>query len=185
MPELVLIQPDKVALDGDGKAVEPERGYVWLEWIGQPTPTDSPTIQSLMLGDKLPLFKKQAVRLIAEKSIRRVDGKTRRIMRPGNGFGQIPHLSQVWMFGKKKYARPGTLGSYIQKVPVRDADLIKSSSSGKEFRVIGYAGDTDVEPITAATANLFADVFQTPEAVRLGEAEAYRSYKSLKSAMGW
>jgi len=185
MPELVLLQPDTVALDGDGKAVEPERGYVWLEWLGQPTPTDSPTIQSLMLGTKLPLTKKLAVRKIAEKAVRRVDGKTRRIIRRGNGIGQIPHLSQDWIFGNSKYARPGTRGAYIQKVPVRDADLIKSSTSGKEFRVIGYAGDTDIEPITATTAALFADVFQSPEAVRLGEAEAFRSYRSLKSAMGW
>ena len=183
---VVLLQPDRLAESGSGKAVEPEQGFVWLEWIGQPSPSYSPTVRMLMVGKKLSPQKKKVLRDIMERAIVRVDGRTRRIMRRGNGYGQIPHLSQDWIWGPKANAKPGQPGSYIQKVPYRDADLLKSSAAGKEWRVLGYAGDTDVEPITAVTnAVLFQDVFSSPEAVRLGEGESVSTYQGLKRSMGW
>jgi len=182
---VVLLDPDMLAEDGSGKAVQPETGYVWLEWIGQPSPTISPTVRFLMLRDRLPAIYKKAIRTIAAGAIRRVDGKTSRTIERGNGYGQIPGLTQTWTFGPKKNAGRGQRGSYIQKVPNRDADLIKSSPSGKEFRVLGYAGDTDIEPVTAMTNAIIGDVFQTKVAKKLGEAEGFKTYRALSRKMGW
>lgn len=194
---ITLIQPDRYALDGDGHAIEAGDRMVWVEWIGQPSPMRSPTVQRLMIGNKrLPLEKKQAIRFVAANVVVRVDGTTSRTLRSGNGVGQISGLSQDWTWGpgftKKPNGRTivwsatGEPGSYIQRMPYRDADLLKQSICGPEFRILGYAGDTDTEPITVATNEMLQDeLFNAAEATRLGPAEPVVVYKQLARKMGW
>jgi hypothetical protein len=179
-----LIMTDKrweTIVDGTSgtEAVQTERGKVWLEWVGQPSPYDDTTIRYLIATHGLPPKVENMLRLLSQRRIMRIDGVSVRIMPHGDGLNAIKGLSQTWRFGKLAYVRPGTPQSYIQLVPNRDADLILGSNVGNEFRVIGLAVTED-DPVLQATAR----VKRGRAEVRLGKTESFRDQNAFHRAMG-
>jgi hypothetical protein len=162
------------------EAVQTEPGKVYLEWVGQPSPFDDPTIQFLMLRNRLDKGVKDIIRALARRRIARIDGISRRVVFHGdNDSRAIKGLSQTWTFGPRVTRKPGQPGSYIHLVPNRDADLILGSSMGHEFRVIGLA-QSEPDPVL-----IFGEKIKRnkPEAVLTAPKE-YRRINDFHRDMG-
>ena len=169
VPELVV--------DGTSgtTALQADNRHVYLEWVGQPSPFDSLGIQWMMIGNKLPRNVKRMIRELAANSIRRVDGHTRRILEQRH----IDGLSQDWIWGPKA-VKPGVPGSFIQIVPHRDAELIKASDVGDEFRVLGMKEQDGDRVENELEKMLLPDV-----KVTLGNEQMFRDFRTLEKEMGW
>jgi len=169
VPELVV--------DGTSgtTALQADKRHVYLEWVGQPSPFDSLGIQWMMIGDKLPRSVKRTIRELASNGIRRVDGHTRRILLQRH----IEGLSQDWIWGPRA-GNPGAPGSYIQIVPHRDVELIKSSDVADEFRILGMK-EQDGDRIE----NELEKMLLPNTKVTLGDERMYRDFRVLEKAMGW
>jgi hypothetical protein len=111
----------------------PPSGHVWVEWVGEASPLDSPVVRlNLLLGRYSP-EQEAVIRRLMEVRIARTHRHTRTIRR-GNGYGQVPTLTvELVRFGPDQRRRPGQRGSFIQAVPFRAADAIKASDAGHEF----------------------------------------------------
>jgi hypothetical protein len=160
------------------EAVQTERGKVWLEWVGQPSPYDDVTVRYLIATHGLPQKVENMLRVMSQRRIARIDGVSIRIMPHGDALNAVKGLSQTWRFGKHAHARPGTPQSYIQLVPNRDADLILSSNVGNEFRIIGLTVSED-DPVLQASS-----IVKKGREVRLGKSEHFRDQNAFHRAMG-
>jgi len=120
----------------DERVPDPPAGHVWLEWVGEVSPTDNPVVQFNMVTRRYTAEQMDMIRTLARRRIARVENHTRRVFKQGNGYGEIPHLSvPALVFGPSVKVKPGEFGSFIQAVTFRDADTIKGSICGHEFRI--------------------------------------------------
>lgn len=156
-------------------ALQADRGHVYVEWVGQPSPFDSLGIQWLMIGNKLPAKVKRTIRELAANGVRRVDGHTRRIIEQRH----IEGLSQDWIWGPRA-GKPGARESFIQIMPHRDAELIKASEVGDEFRIIGMI-EQDPDRIDQQLEKMLLPDTK----VTLGTEKMYRDFRNLEKEMGW
>ncbi|MGN6033532.1 MAG: hypothetical protein ACTHQE_17905 [Thermomicrobiales bacterium] len=152
----------------DDRVPDPPAGHVWLEWVGEASPTDNPVVQFNMVLRRYTPEQMDMIRTLARRRIARVENHTRRIFKQGNGYGELPHLSvPALVFGPSVKVKPGEFGSFIQAVTFRDADIIKGSICGHEFRIWReHDGEPELNvnlpngSITLAKPEQFAD---TPE----------------------
>lgn len=114
---------------------EPHR--VLLEWVGQPSPRDSPLVLALKAKGLLSRAEVAALDRMALRTIRRVDGVTSR------SLGTREGLAETYRWGPLP-------GSYVISVSFADADRILSLyETGREFRVVGkHAPAREAGPAT-------------------------------------
>ena len=102
-------------------------GRVQLEWIGDVSPYAGEVMTALGRMHLLPKTIQAALQRVVLTIAFRVDGVTTRTL------GERDGLSETITWGP----RPGT---YVREISAKDADRILSSSAGRQFRVVGWAG---------------------------------------------
>lgn len=108
---------------------EPHR--LLLEWIGQPSPRDSPLLVALKARGLLDRGEWARLERLAVRAIRRVDGVTSRSLGGRDGLGE-------------SYRWGPTPGSYVRSVSFADAERILAMyETGAEFRIVGKQAPTD------------------------------------------
>lgn len=166
-------RPSNAPLVDGERLPEPPAGHVWVEWVGEASPLDSPVVRYNLATGRYSAEQQAVIRRLMEVRIARVHGHTRTLRR-GNAPGQIPTLGvEVVHFGPNAKARPGTHGSFIQPIPFRAADAIKSSESGHEFVI---HRERDGEAISA---------LHLPDGtIRVVRAETFADFGSFRRAIG-
>lgn len=166
-------RPSNAPLVNGERLPSPPAGHVWVEWVGEASPLDSPVVRYNLATGRYSREQQMVIRRLMQVRLARVQGHTRTLRR-GNGSGQIPTLGvEVVRFGPVERARPGQPGSFVQAVPFKAADAIKSSESGHEF-VIHKEHDGE-----AVSALHFPD-----GTIRVVKSEEFASLGSLRRAIG-
>ncbi len=130
-----LDRPSNASLFTEQDIPPAPAGHVWVEWVGEPSPLDSPVVQFNLITGKYTADQARVIRRLMAVRIARVHKHTRTIRR-GNGAGQIPNLGVEFVrFGNDQRRRPGERGSFVQAVPFKAADAIKASECGHEFLI--------------------------------------------------
>jgi hypothetical protein len=107
-------------------AEEPHR--LLLEWIGQPSPKDSPLVIALKARGLLAREEIAALERLARRTVRRADGITSRTL------GRRDGLAETYRWGPIR-------GSYVRSVAFADAEKILAMfETGAEFRIVGNHG---------------------------------------------
>ena len=104
-------------------------GRVQLEWVGDVSPFAGEVMTALRHLNKLPRPLALALEKVALSIAYRLDGLTTRTL-----TNERDGMSETITWGPKR-------GTYVREVTARDADKILSSPAGREFRVVGYAGE--------------------------------------------
>ena len=166
-------RPSNASLINGERLPQPPAGHVWVEWVGEASPVDSPVVRYNLATGRYTQEQEDVIRRLMQVRIARVKGHTRTIRR-GNGAGQVPTLGVAYVrFGPNPKARPGTHGSFTQAIPFRAADAVKASECGHEFII---HNERDGEAIS--TLNL-------PEGrIQVIKADAFRSLGELRRAAG-
>lgn len=151
----------------------PPPGTVWVEWVGEPSPLDDDFIRLGIAAGRFTPDQVEVLRALSKRRIGPVDGVARRILRGGNGYGEIPRLCQAWTWGPSMKAAPGLPGATIQALPFGDADAVKGSDSGHEFTVHGEQDGAAVPAIALPTGRVI-----------LAEPEQFRDFAGFRRAMG-
>jgi len=150
------------------------QGCVWVEWVGEASPLDSPVVRFNLAMGRYTAEQEAVIRRLMEVRIARVHRHTRTIRR-GNGYGQIPTLGVEFVrFGPDQRKRPGEPGSFIQAVPFRAADAIKASESGHEFRIWNERDGEQTNHIQVQDGTL-----------KIVSQEAFKDFGGFRRAMGW
>lgn len=167
-------RPSNASLFREEQLPPPPPGHVWVEWVGEASPLDSPIVRYNLLMGKYSPEQNAVIRRLAQVRLARVHGHTRTIRR-GNGVGQVPTLGVEFVrFGNKANARPGQPSSFLQAVPFRAADAIKASECGHEF-IIWHERDGE------AISN-----FRLPEGTLVVvKQDTFHDFDGLRRAMGW
>lgn len=176
------LAPDLPAWAENGKPLAdpetmpaPPKGCVWVEWVGEISPLHNPVIQYKLITGQLPAEDAEILRSIARLRVARVEGISWRGLHAGNGSGEIPHFTEpVVVWGPDRNAKPGAIGSYIQALTHADADKVKSSDVGHQFR-IWWEKD-------GGGAVQFTFPEQT---ITLGKEQFFRTTPEFHRAMGW
>ena len=152
----------------------PPTGCVWVEWVGEASPLDSPLVRYRMVTNQYTAEQMAVIRRLMQVRIARVHGPTRSIRR-GHGLGQIPTLGvELVRFGPDQRARPGQRGSFIQAIPFKAADVVKASESGHEFRIWNERDGEQVNHIELPSGS-----------IRITSEEAFRDFGGFRRSMGW
>lgn len=104
-------------------------GRVQLEWVGDVSPFAGEVLTAMDRMHLLPPKLAAALQRVALSIAYRMDGLTTRTLTK-----ERDGLSETITWGPHR-------GTYVREVTARDADRILSSRSGREFRVVGYAGE--------------------------------------------
>lgn len=114
-----------VGADDDARTVE-------VEWIGEPSPIEDPQVAYWLLragqADGYTPQQAKIVRAAARLRTGRFPGHNRELTADRDG------LSQDYVWGPK-------VGTYVRRVRFRDAEKIKASRSGHEFRLVGQEAE--------------------------------------------
>lgn len=154
---------------------EPPTGTVWIEWTGEPSPYENPTIMYKAVLGQIDAGTREVLDAMDQMRIVRIEGITYRTLRQGNGLGEIPHMTEpVYVWGPNHKAAPGQIGSFVQALSNADADRVKSSNVGHEFRVWCERDGGAVMPFLIPDGN-----------ITLGKEETFQSVKTFSRAMGW
>lgn len=105
------------------------RGRVQIEWLGDVSPFAGEVLTAMNRMHLLPAVLAQALTKIALSIPYRVDGLTTRTLTQ-----ERDGMTETVTWG------PNT-GTYVREVNAKDADRILSSAAGREFRIVGYAGE--------------------------------------------
>ena len=167
-------RPSNASLITEEQLAAPPVGCVWVEWVGEASPVDSPLVRYRLLTGQYSAEQTAVIRRLMEMRVARTHKHTR-TNRRGNGIGQEPTLGVEFVrFGPDERRRPGERGAFTQAVPFKAADAIKASPSGHEFRIWN---ERDGEQ-----QNLIA----MPErAIRIAAEEAFQDFGGFRRAMGW
>lgn len=160
----------------DPKTMQPPpKGHVWVEWTGEASPFENPVVQYRSLMGQFTAEQTDMLHALAKLRIARVERKTTRTLRGGNGVGQINGLSvPVVRWGPFENVPAGSRGSFIQALTFADADKVKASASGGEFRIWW---ERDGEPRL--------DIVLPGGAVQIVKAENFKHFGEFRRAMGW
>lgn len=104
-------------------------GRVQLEWVGDVSPYAGEIMVAMDRMHLLPPALAKALEKVALSIAYRVDGVTTRTLTK-----ERDGLTETVTWGPHQ-------GTYVREVTAKDADRILSSVAGKEFRIIGYAGE--------------------------------------------
>jgi hypothetical protein len=146
-----------------------------MEWTGEASPYENPTVMYRKITGQIPAFQVQVLDALNKMRIVRIEGITFRRLRGGDGEYEVFGLSEpVMEWGPNHKAAPGTRGSFVQAVTHADADKIKAKPCGREFRIwFERDGEPEVH-------------FQVPEtSITLAKPELFRSYQQFAEAMNW
>lgn len=169
-----LDKPSNASLYESEHLPPPPQGCVWVEWVGEPSPLDSPTVRFNLILGKYTREQRRVIKDLSRRRIARVHRHTRSIRR-GNGAGQIPNLGEPLVrFGPNQRAAPGTRGSFCQAVPFKAADAIKASQSGHEFIIHNERDGEQVSTISIQETGL-----------KMMADDAFGNIKALQREMGW
>lgn len=172
--ETVFSRPANASLYESERLPNPPKGCVWVEWVGEPSPIDSPVVRFNLIMGKYTREQRKVIKELSRVRIARVHRHTRSIRR-GNGLGQIPNLGEPLVrFGPRQNAAPGTTGSFLQAVPFKAADAIKSSECGHEF-VIHNERDGEQE----------SKIIVQENGLKMAKEEAFGSPVDFYREMGW
>ena len=149
-------------------------GHVWVEWVGEASPLDSPVVRFGLMTGKYTAAQEKVIRRLMEVRIARVHRHTRTLRR-GNGLGELPSLMvPIVRFGPDQRRKPGERGSFIQAIPFKAADAIKSSDAGHEFKIWR---ERDGEPVNTLTL---------PDGtLRAFRSDQFADFGSFRREMGW
>jgi hypothetical protein len=122
----------------EGRTYDVPPGYVLVEYVGDESPFDDPYVTLRIQMGKYTPDQVEVLREMARRAIKPW-AHLRRTITKGGGFGEIPGFSRSYVFGHgqrhKPPAEPGEPGSFYQLMTNRDADLLKSSEAGYQFRI--------------------------------------------------
>jgi hypothetical protein len=167
-------RPSNAPLVDGERLPPPPNDHVWVEWVGEASPLDSPVVRYRLLTGQYTAEQQAVIRRLMEVRIARTHRHTRTIRR-GNGLGQIPTLGVEFVrFGPDQRKRPGEPGCFIQAIPFRAADAVKASESGHEF-VIHQERDGEQQ-----------SHLRLPDGtVRIVSEETFQDFRGFRRAMGW
>lgn len=167
-------RPSNAALFDGERLPAPPAGHVWVEWVGEASPLDSPIVRFNLATGRYNAEQQSVIRRLMQVRIARVHGHTRTLRR-GNGLGQIPTLGvEAVTFGPNERARAGQPGSFLQAVPFRAADAIKASVSGHEFVIHNERDGEAVSTLTLPDGT-----------IRIVNADTFADLGNFRRAMGW
>lgn len=121
----------------EGRQYDVPPGCVLVEYVGDESPFDDPFVSlRIQMGQYSP----DQVEIIREMARRAIKpwSNLKRVIHKGQGNGELRFSrSYQWGHGKatKAPAEPGDPGSFFQLMTNRDADLLKSSEAGYQFRI--------------------------------------------------
>lgn len=171
---LAIDKPANASLFEGRQLPPPPTGCVWVEWVGEASPLDSPVVRFNLIRGKYTREQRKVIKELSRVRIARVHRHTRTILR-GNGMGQIPNLGEPMVrFGPSQVAAPGTRGSFLQAVPFKAADAIKSASCGHEFIIHNERDGEQVNHITIQETGL-----------KLQARDSFGSSEQFRKEMGW
>jgi hypothetical protein len=167
-------RPSNAPLVDGERLPPPPIGHVWVEWVGEASPLDSPVVRHNLLLGKYSPEQEAVIRRLMEVRIARAHRHTRTVRR-GNGLGQIPALGVAFVrFGPDQRKRPGQPGSFIQAVPFRAADAVKASEAGHEF-VIHNERDGEQQ-----------SHLRLPDGrIKIVSEQQFADFGGFRRAMGW
>lgn len=123
--------PDMLA-----SSTEPQpRATVRIEWVGERSPFDSPTVQYGIIRGAYTPTQIKALRLAAAQANTR-NGKRRRLLESGSdhrAMAPVPGLGKTYIWERRN--------GYVCTVDNRDADIILGLPCGREFRLVDEPGD--------------------------------------------
>lgn len=167
-------RPSNAPLYDGERLPPPPHGCVWVEWVGEASPLDSPVVRFNLATGRYTADQAAVIRRLMQVRLARTKGHTRSLVR-GNGLGQIPTLGMERVtFGPNPHARPGTSGSFLQAIPFRAADAIKASASGHEFVI---HNERDGEALSH---------LHLPDGtLRIVSSDTFADLGNFRRAMGW
>lgn len=167
-------RPSNASMVNPATLPEPPKGHVWVEWVGEASPMDSPIVRFNLIANKYTREQRRVIKELSRVRIARTHRHTRTLRR-GNGAGQLTSLHVPYVrFGPNQRAAPGTTGSFTQSVPFKTADAIKSSASGHEFIIHNERDGEHQNMIQIQETGLKADAH-----------EAFKNFSSFRKEMGW
>ena len=167
-------RPSNASMVNASALPPPPQGHVWVEWVGEASPMDSPVVRFNLIANKYTREQRKVIKELSRVRIARTHRHTRTIRR-GNGLGQLVSLHVPYVrFGPNQRSAPGTTGSFTQSVPFKTADAIKASASGHEF-IIHNERDCEQE-----------NLIQIQDTgLKIETREAFNSFGSFRKEMGW
>jgi hypothetical protein len=135
----------------EGRVYDVPPGAVLVEYVGDQSPFDDPFVT---LKIQMGKYSADAVAIMREMARRAIKPwpHLRRTLTKGGGKGEFPGFSRSYVFGHgqrhKPPVEPGQPGSFFQLMTNRDADLLKSSEAGYQFRIYPHEESILVIPST-------------------------------------
>lgn len=122
----------------EGREYDVPPGAVLVEYIGDQSPFDDPYVAMRIATGGYTPDQVAVIREMARRAIKPWHN-LRRVIKKGTGAGEIKRFSRSYVFGTGKAHRhpiePGEPGSFFQLMTNHDADLLKSTDSGYQFRI--------------------------------------------------
>lgn len=167
-------RPSNACLVKDGDLPPPPVGHVWVEWVGEASPLDSPVVRHRLMTGRYTREQEAVIRRLMQVRVARVHRHTRTLRR-GNGLGQLPALGvEMVRFGPDERVRPGQPGSFIQAIPFKAADTIKACDSGHEFRIWNERDGEQINHIQIVDPTL-----------KVVARDEFREFGGFRRAMDW
>lgn len=122
----------------EGKSYHVPPGTVLVEYVGDQSPFDDPHVALRIQLGHYSAEQIEVMRTMARRAVKPW-ANLERVIRKGQGLGEMKRFSRTYKWGhgkaSKPMAAPGEPGSWFQLMTARDADILKASEAGYQFRI--------------------------------------------------